>query len=201
VTGLTVLLFLPFASMLSALPFAVLAGMVVAAVVGLLRPEPLLSILSVSRPQFGVALATFTLTLALAPRIEQGVLLGILIAVAVHLWREFKVRVDTWVEDGELHVRPRGTLWFGSAEELKSLILELIAAHPDANRLVLRLGRLGHVDLTAALVIEDVIRRARDAGLEVTLINVHPATARALRGVLARWKDAPEIVATTPDDR
>src|SRR5690606_23642687 len=59
VTGLTVLLFLPFASMLSALPFAVLAGMVIAAVVGLLRPEPLLSILAVSRPQFGVALATF----------------------------------------------------------------------------------------------------------------------------------------------
>src|SRR5690606_3295189 len=136
-----------------------------------------------------------------SPRIEQGVLLGILIAIVVHLWREFKVRVDTWVEGDALHIRPRGVLWFGSAEELKAVVLELVAAHPEAKRLVMRMGRLGHVDLTAALAIEDVIRRVRDAGLEVTLVNVHPATARALRAVLARMPHAPEIVATTPGDR
>lgn len=200
-TGLTVLLFLPFASALSTLPLAVLAGMVIAAVGGLLRLGPLASIWAVSRPQFGVALATYALTLALAPRIEQGVLLGILIAIVVHLWREFKVRVDAWVEGDELHVRPRGVLWFGSAEELKNVVLELVAAHPQAKRLVMRMGRLGHVDFTAALAIEDVVRRVREAGLDVTLVNVHPVTARALRAVLARMPNAPEIVATTPGDR
>lgn len=200
-TGLAVLVFLPFASALSTLPLAVLAGVVIAAVGGLLRLGPLASIWAVSRAQFGVALTTYTLTLALSPRIEQGVLLGILIAIVVHLWREFKVRVDAWIEGDALHVRPRGVLWFGSAEELKDVVLELVAAYPEAKRLVMRMGRLGHVDFTAALAIEDVVRRVREAGLEVTFVNVHPVTARSLRAVLARMPNPPEILATTPGDR
>ncbi len=41
-----------------------------------------------SRPQLGIALFTLLLTLAFAPRVELGVLGGLGLAVAIHLWRE-----------------------------------------------------------------------------------------------------------------
>lgn len=88
ITGLTVLVFLPFASLLQPLPIAVLSAIVITAVTGIIRPGPILALWHLSRPQFFVAASTLALTLALSPRIDQAVLLGILLSVVIHLWRE-----------------------------------------------------------------------------------------------------------------
>ncbi len=53
-------------------------------------------------------MADFLATLAFAPRIERGVLLGVGLAVAVHLWRELRLHVDAnLTADGTLHLRPQ----------------------------------------------------------------------------------------------
>ena len=85
VTGAAVLAFLPFADVLAPLPRATLGGVVVAAVVGLVRPVALVSMVRRSPGDALVAWATFAATLALAPRVEQGVLVGILLSLAVGL--------------------------------------------------------------------------------------------------------------------
>jgi len=85
VTGAAVLAFLPFADVLAPLPRATLGGVVIAAVVGLVRPVALVSMVRRSPAAALVAWATFFATLALAPRVEQGVLVGILLSLAVGL--------------------------------------------------------------------------------------------------------------------
>ena len=85
VTGAAVLAFVPFADVLAPLPRATLGGVVVAAVVGLVRPVALVSMIRRSSADALVAWATFAATLALAPRVEQGVLVGILLSLAVGL--------------------------------------------------------------------------------------------------------------------
>lgn len=184
VTGLAVLAFLPFASILAPLPEAVLAAIVVAAVLKLLRFREIFILWGLSRPQFAVAAVTFTLTVALAPRIDQAVLLGILFAIVVHLWREFRVELDSWTEGDTLHIRPDGVVWFGSAEALRGAAIDLIAEHGHVVEVVFHMERLGRVDLTAALTLERVIRDARDTGLEVRVTSVHPHTARVLEAIL-----------------
>jgi len=87
VTGITVLVFLPFADVLAPLPRATLGGVVIAAVVGLVRPRRLLGMARISPADAFVAWVTFFATLALSPRVEQGVLVGILISLAVGLRR------------------------------------------------------------------------------------------------------------------
>ena len=185
ITGLTVLLFLPFAGLLAPLPVAVLGALVMAAVAGLVRIGPILSLRRVSPPQFAVASATFLLTIVLSPRIEQAVILGILLAGGVHFWRELKVSVESWMEEDVLNIRPVGVLWFGSAEALKDSILSLLADHGDARGVVVHMERVGRVDLTAALTLNGLVEDLRGDGLEVSITGVHPGTARALRGVLA----------------
>ena len=83
VTGATVLAFLPFADVLASLPRAVLGGVVFAAVVGLVRPVALVSMVRRSPADALVAWVTFAATLWLSPRVELGVLVGILLSLAV----------------------------------------------------------------------------------------------------------------------
>ena len=85
VTGVTVLAFLPFADVLEALPQATLGGVVFAAVVGLVRPVALVGMVRRSSADAFVAWVTFAATLALSPRVEQGVLIGILLSLAIGL--------------------------------------------------------------------------------------------------------------------
>jgi len=186
VTGLLVLAFLPFAGILSSLPTAVLAAIVLATVVGLMEVRPLFNLWRISRPQFAVAALTLVLTVTLSPHVEQAVVLGVLFSVGVHLWREFQVPLEASVDGSVLHIRPRGVLWFGSAEALKAAALDQVADHPEATHVKVHMAGLGRVDLTAALVLEGLIDDLEDAGLKVTVVDVHPQTARALKGILAR---------------
>ncbi len=87
VTGITVLAFLPFADVLAPLPRATLGGVVIAAVIGLVKPGRLLRMARISPADAVVAWITFCATLALSPRVEQGVLVGILVSLAVGLRR------------------------------------------------------------------------------------------------------------------
>jgi sulfate permease, SulP family len=186
ITGITVLAFLPFASVLSVLPSAVLSALVIAGVLPLVRLRPILNMWDLSRPQFLVAASTFLLTLTLSPRVDQAVIIGVLVSVGVHLWREFELKVVSWTEDHALHIRPEGVLWFGSAEMLQQDMLDLVAESSGATRVVLHLERVGRIDLTASLALEELIDQAREAGLEPEVRGAHPVTARALHHVLTR---------------
>jgi SulP family sulfate permease len=186
-----VLLFLPFAGILSMLPRAVLGAIVIAAVWPLLAFGPLWRLLRAAPVQGGVAWVTFGLTLALAPRVERAVLIGIGLAIAVHLWRELTVQVEADYADGTLRLSPRGVLFFASAPGLEEALLEQLSAHPEARHLVLQLGHLGRIDYTGALALKSVIQEATDAGLSVRMVDLPSHSHRVLQSVFgpdaARW--------------
>ncbi|MCH7562324.1 MAG: SulP family inorganic anion transporter [Gemmatimonadetes bacterium] len=184
ITGLAVLAALPFTSVLSALPRAVLSAIVIAAVVRLIRIPAMVRVWRLSRAQGFVTWMTFTLTLALAPRIEFAVLFGVSAAVMVHLWRELRPSVKTWSEDGEVHLEPTGVLWFGSAQFLERALLEGLHEASDARCLVIHLGGLGRIDLSGALVLRDILDRATDLKLEVEITDVPWHAQRILESVL-----------------
>lgn len=179
VTGLVVLAALPAVSVLSQLPQAMLAAFVIAAVLGLLEVRPFVELWRFSRPQFVVALVTFVATIALAPRVERGVLVGVGVALGVHLWRELRVHVETWVREDTLHVRPSGVLYFASAPAVEAQVLALLVDNPAADRIVVHLDRLGRVDFSGVLVLRTLREEAGDANVEVAFTDV-PRHARPL---------------------
>jgi SulP family sulfate permease len=189
ITGVCVLAFLPFAGSLSSLPRATLAGVVIGAALPLVRVGPLLRLWRFSKPQFAVAWITFALTLALSPHIERAVLIGIGLAIAVHLWRELDFDIDVRRDGDELHLRPSGVLWFGTARALDGAFLRLLAESPDARRLVLHMDGLGRVDLPGALALRQLLEDARQAGLDVELADVPQRARRFVEGVLLEPRD------------
>lgn len=192
VTGLTVLAFLPFASALEPLPRAVLGAIVIVAVAGLLKLGEPLRLWRYSRPQFAIAWVTFAATLAFAPHVERAVMLGIGLSIAVHLWRELSLKLETW-EDGEtLHVKPLGVLWFATASDLQVAVLRLLAARRDLIRLEIHLDGLGRLDVTGALTLRTLLDEARRAGLDATVVDVPPAAER----LVARMLENPDASRT-----
>jgi SulP family sulfate permease len=186
VAGIVVLAFLPFGSVLRPLPQAVLGAVVVAAVARHLSMGGLFQLWRFSIPQAAIGWATFVLTLVLAPRIDQAVIVGMGLAGAVHIWRELRVRVDVAYADATLSLTPEGVLFFGSAPALEAALVAALADHPDASRLVLRLERLGRIDYTGAVALRNVVEAGERAGLTVELRNVPLPAHGLVRRVLGR---------------
>ncbi len=184
ITGLAVVAFLPFADVLSDLPSAVLAGLIIVAAMSLVDVSAFREIWQQSRPQFWVALSTFVATLALAPHIERGVLVGIGLALAVHLWRETRVDVDAWRVGPTLYVLPHGVLYFGSAPAFQDAINSLIAENPDAETVEIDLHRLGRVDLTGIYALRDIVEGARESGPTIIFTRVPAHAAERIEAVL-----------------
>jgi SulP family sulfate permease len=176
VTGLVVLAFLPFTAVLSALPKAILGAIVITAVVGLIRPQQLIELWRYSHPQASIAWLTFGLTLVLAPRIDIAVVIGIGLAVAQHLRREQQLVFQHWIDAsaGVLHFKPLGVLWFGSASSLEEAFTALLAEHPDLHQVRLHLGALGRIDLSGAITLKQLLHDAKQAGIEIELLEVPP---------------------------
>lgn len=172
ITGLAVLGFLPVAHLLSPLPRAVLAAIVISAIAGLIRLPAMIDSWRISRVQGMVAWSTFAATLLLAPHIEQAVLVGVVGSVVVHLWREMSLKVAVSEEGDVLRLRPEGVLWFGSAPFLVREVNECVATAPAARRVVLNLSGLGRIDTTGALALRDLIDDVRKVGLEIRVREV-----------------------------
>ena len=179
ITGIAVLLFLPFAGILSALPKAVLAGIVIAAVGGLVKPRLLLNVWTLSRIQALVVWFTLALCLLLAPRIEQALLLGILLSLAIHVWRERRAGFDSWMEGDILHLEVQGILWFASAPRLEEALMNRLTEASDVSEVVIHLEGLGRIDLTGALVLKRAVEETRAMGIPSSLQGV-PPQARAV---------------------
>ncbi len=92
ITGAFVLAVLPLTSLLSELPSAILGATVIGAVVRLIKPKEFFT-LSVEKPdQAIIAIGTFVATLITAPRVDRGVVLGLLLSFVGYIVRRSRNR-------------------------------------------------------------------------------------------------------------
>lgn len=173
VAGLAVLAFLPFANVLEGLPRAVLAAIVVLSASSLLQLGALFKLWRYAKSQASTALATFVLTLVMAPRVDYAVVLGISLAVFTHLYREAQLGVTVEREGGTVTIRFEGVLWFGSLQALERALQRLEEDLSGVERVVLDTSRLGRVDFSALMLLYDAEQRLSDQGLDVSITGLH----------------------------
>jgi len=88
-----VALALLFTPALRHMPMAVLAAIVVAAVQGLIAPLEFVRVWKVSRVEAVIAVVTFAVTVASAPRLYWGVLTGVVMALSHFLYMRLHPRI------------------------------------------------------------------------------------------------------------
>jgi len=195
--GATVLLFLPFASVLAPLPRAVLAAVVISAVAKLFRLRPLLRLWKLSPPQALIGWTTFVLTLALAPHVEEAVILSVVLAMSVHLWRELTPGFIARTEGDTLHLELRGVLWFGSAPIIERALLAHLEASRSLRRVVFHLGGLGRIDLTGAMSLRQLQEDIEEGGVDFHICEAPGHACRIMRQVFG-WSPEQEEEARGP---
>jgi SulP family sulfate permease len=200
-------------------PRAVLAGVVVAAVAGLLKPRALTRLSRVDRVEAITAVVTFAVTVLASPRIYWGVLAGVLIGLAHFLYHRLHPRIievglhpDGSLRDRHLWqlpplaprlyaLRMDGELDFASASAFESAVVEHVAAHPQVRHVCLFAQPINRIDATGVEVFSHL--RAflflrgialHISGLKLPVENVL-GKADALEGVHTYRTDADALEA------
>ena len=173
VTGLAVLAFTPLAGVLSDLPRAVLGAIVIMGVGRMVRLPEMIRLIRVTWGQSVIAWVTFAATLVLSPRVDLAVLIGVALAALVHLYREgSRLVVRTDFHPPVLRVTPVGVLFYGSAPVLADALNEKLAEHPSATEISLNLERLGRIDHSGMIALQDFAQEVRAAGIAVSVERV-----------------------------
>lgn len=186
VTGVAMLAFLPFSGVLESAPRAALAAVVVAAAIKLIRFDRVRAFWQWSRPQALTTAFTFTATIALDPRIDLAIVVGVVLSVAVHLWRELHAYTLFFDDpDGVRRAEPHGVIWFASVGRITAEILDDVADHTTGgDELRIDLGGVGRIDLTAAAELAEMANDLREADIDVQFVNVPGHAARLVDRVL-----------------
>ena len=104
-----------------------------------------------SFPQALVGAGTTLATIAFAPRVERGVLVGIGLAVAVHLYRELLVTTPGERNHNTLTVRPKGVMWFATVPQVERSVREELASERNLTAVVIDLSGVGRLDYSGAV--------------------------------------------------
>lgn len=178
-----VLLFLT--PLLYHLPQAVLAVIVMMAVFGLINIRALVRAWQIERQEAVVGILTFLATLAMAPQLANGILLGAGLAILLFLVRTMKPRTDILGFDAEgrlagvsmndieplgrnyVVVRFDGSLNFVSASHFEDVLLEARAKNPQARAVLVEGSGINDVDVTGEERLRNVIELFRDNGIEI----------------------------------
>ncbi len=159
---------LVFTPVLRHVPQAVLAAIVVAAVVGLLKPREFVRLWHISRVEAVIAAITFGITIAAAPALYWGVLSGVLMALSYFLYQRLHPRIievglhaDGSLRDRQLWALPAlaphtyalrmdAGLDFATASQFERNVTEYLTAHPHTRHVCLFAHAINRMDATGA---------------------------------------------------
>ena len=181
------------------LPRATLAAIIIVAVVSLLDFRALPRTWAYSRADGAAMAATILVTLTIG--VEQGLLAGVLLSLALHLWRTSRPHVavvgqvpgtehfrnirrhEVVTAPEVLSIRVDESLYFPNARFLEDRLNDEVAANPGLRHVVLMFTAVNEVDASALESLEAMNARLKAAGVTLHLSEVKgPVMDRLQRG-------------------
>ncbi|MDO8292433.1 MAG: SulP family inorganic anion transporter [Gallionella sp.] len=183
--GVIVLLTLLFLTpLLYHLPQAVLAAVIMLAVVGLINFKAIRHAWHIHKHDGIASVVTFAATLAFAPHLDNGIMVGAGLAILLYLYRTMTPRVailgryhDGTLRDAKVHnlpvseniiaMRYDGSLYFANVSYFEDTILEAVANNPRARHLLIVSNGINQLDASGDEVIHHIVERLRSNGIRV----------------------------------
>lgn len=212
---------LVFTPVLRHVPQAVLAAIVVAAVVGLLKPREFVRLWHISRVEAVIAAITFGITIAAAPALYWGVLSGVLMALSYFLYQRLHPRIievglhaDGSLRDRHLWALPAlaphtyalrmdAGLDFATASQFERNVTEYLTAHPHTRHVCLFAQAINRMDATGAEAFARLVSQLHQrrvtlhlAGMKLPVEKMlHAAGALAPHPLLHTYRTDAEALA------
>ncbi|XLS29746.1 SulP family inorganic anion transporter [Flavobacteriaceae bacterium M23B6Z8] len=188
VVALTLLFFTP---LFYYLPNAVLAGIIMVAVFGLIDFKYPIRLYKNRKDEFVLLLLTFLITLAVG--IKEGILLGVLFSLLLLVYRiskphmavlgkikgtDYFKNIDRFEENVEtdhhiLVIRFDSQLYFGNKDYFKNELLKRINAHePHLKAIIIKSEPINYIDSTAVFMLEQLIDDLKQKNIKVLFSEV-----------------------------
>jgi SulP family sulfate permease len=169
------------------LPQAVLAAVIMMAVIGLINFGAIKEAWEAQKHDGVASLVTFVATLAFAPHLDNGILVGAGLAIVLFLYRTMKPRVALLgrFPDGtlrDLHVHPHlptderivvmrfdGQLYFANVSFFEDTILAAVADHPNAKYVLVVGDGINQLDASGEEVLHHLVDRLAANGITIVL--------------------------------
>ena len=198
-TGLVVMIVLLFLTpLLYHLPQAVLAAIIILAVAGLVNFEAVKHAWHASKHDGAAAIVTFIATLAVAPHLDMGIMVGAGLAIILYLYRTMKPRVallgryhDGTLRDIKVNNLPQnkdvvvlrfdGSLYFANVPYFEDTILEAMADAPNARYLLVVGDAINELDASGEEVVHHLVERLRDGGVTVVFSGLKKQVLDVMR--------------------
>jgi len=200
ITALIVLVALLFLTpLLYHLPQAVLAAIIIMAVVGLVNFKAVKHAWQASRHDGIAAGVTFVSTLAFAPHLDKGIMVGAGLALGLYLYRTMSPRVAILgrFKDGTLRdikvnpdlptskhvvaIRFDGSLYFANVSYFEDAVLEAVSNHPDAKFVLVVGDAINQLDASGEEVIHHLVDRLKGAGITLVFSGLKKQVLDVMR--------------------
>jgi len=166
------------------LPQATLAAVIMMAVVGLINVKAIKHAWHANKQDGIVALVSFALTLAFAPHLDKGILIGAGLALILYLYRTMQPRVAVLArhEDGTLRdaeafglktcenismVRFDGSLYFANTSYFEDKIMERVSLKPDLKYVIVVGDGINQIDATGEEMLGNLAERLDSSGIRM----------------------------------
>jgi MFS superfamily sulfate permease-like transporter len=197
-TSLTVVVvLLVFTPLFYHLPQSVLAAIIMMAVVGLVNIRGFIHAWQAKWYDGAISIITFISTLAFAPHLDRGILIGAGLSILVFLYKAMRPKVvDLSLDvDRAMHdavasgleqcryidvVRFDGPLFFANASYLEDQIRNRRRSKRELKHIIISAGSINDIDSSGEEALSLTVDRVRSAGIDISLSGVNRAVMQVL---------------------
>ncbi|MCP5266085.1 MAG: SulP family inorganic anion transporter [Burkholderiaceae bacterium] len=185
--GFVVLTLLFLTPLLYHLPKPALAAMIVMAVANLLDVGAMRSAWRANRDDGMAAWLTFGATLAFAPNIQNGILIGMIFSLGAFIFRNMVPPVITEVRSfadpasGQAETARRvvalrfdAGLFFANSAVFEKAMMTLEREHPDLEHVLVIANGINHADASAVEMLRNLSRHLGECGIGLAFSGVRP---------------------------
>ncbi|MDY6880964.1 MAG: SulP family inorganic anion transporter [Thermodesulfobacteriota bacterium] len=198
-TSLTVVIVLLFFTpLLYHLPQAVLAAVIMMAVIGLVNVSGFIHAWKVQWYDGAISIITFISTLAFAPHLDKGIIIGVILSLLVFLYKSMRPTVASLarhedrafrcVETHNLNeceyismVRFDGPLFFANASYLEDRVMEIMRTKKNLKHIIIVSNGINDIDASGEETLSLLVDRVRSAGVDISFSGVNESVMMALK--------------------
>ncbi|AMK12232.1 SulP family inorganic anion transporter [Pseudodesulfovibrio indicus] len=211
---MVVIVLLFFTPLLYHLPQAVLAAVIMMAVIGLINASGFIHAWKAQWYDGAISILSFGCTLAFAPHLDKGIMVGVVLSLLVFLYKSMRPRVanlsrnaDESLRDATAFglkecqhialVRFDGPLFFANASFLEDQITERMMGNDKLRHIIIVANGINDMDASGEEALSLIVDRVRSNGLDISLCGVNEAVMAVLERTHLLEKIGKDHVYTT----
>jgi len=193
-----VIVLLFFTPLLYHLPQSVLAAVIMMAVIGLINVSGFIHAYKAQKYDGIISIIAFVATLAFAPHLDKGIMIGVVLSISVFLYKSMKPKISLLArhEDASLRcmethglqecehiamVQFEGPLFFANSSYLEDSIRGIMEAKKKLKHIILVAHGINEMDASGEEMLSLLVDRIRSAGLDISFSGINESVLKVLK--------------------